>query len=839
MATPPPSITPAPQPPPQRGDRATFSDRVDRWVTWMSAAPAEFQAVASNTYTNAQEAFGSANSAAASASGAVGARDAAITARDQAGASASSASTSANNAAASALAAKNSADSASAVTGIPPVTGNATKSLRVNAAGTAMEWVQDGAALGFTPVQQGGGTGQDSVKVNIGRATGLSSALRVALNGADVGYIPTSSTSPASKITYPAPVAAPSFEGAGSALTGITASQVGTMTSGGVARTQAAKNTDVITPKDFGAVVNGAADDTAAVTQAAAYANAQMVPALVPKRARSTLTTLVGTERIQTAYSEPSETDLIGVKLQKVVEGATLVIDCYGDSTMWGADTANLSNQAPEPSPARLQAILQRYYNNYSITVRNRAISGSSIEQMLAGTGSYTQPFEQVMAESNASIVYMNHCINSEGSVDADEYKRSLHKVAEIIRKYGKSPVFCTPNPVLAFALANLARTEKQKLFAQVMRQVCKEAAIPMVDNYTFVMKALQSGKYRVNQVIPDGVHPSNEFYGLMGQNMAIPLIAPSEKFSAANAFLPGISPQVRVTSGNGAISQNSRMGGATVTGTVGVQSLCVAFVVDEPGLDIYVAAPLWENGSTVAGCSIDRVVVVPQFNFNTPTFSGGTFIQDHEYLLISNATPGLHFVEFDTNGGGLGIYYVRTRKTFYEKSLFTGASSNYRKRLLQDYEHFSTSANGVALLDEFPTPHLLDNFDFEFTASLGVSEGVVVSGSVIADEVSLVSYQAGFIVGLDDNGFVSVWENRTGVYTKVLTGPTDVRNTRAKYYVSVKAGGNLQISVFRAGAMVGTATLTKKLYGGLFGFWKAGVGSFTVEYVDRLQRSV
>lgn len=65
--TPPPTITPAPAPAPQRGDRATFSSRVDAFVTWISAVVAQFQAVATNVYSNAVDAFNNATNAAASA----------------------------------------------------------------------------------------------------------------------------------------------------------------------------------------------------------------------------------------------------------------------------------------------------------------------------------------------------------------------------------------------------------------------------------------------------------------------------------------------------------------------------------------------------------------------------------------------------------------------------------------------------------------------------------------------------------------------------------------------------------------------------------------------------
>jgi hypothetical protein len=66
-ATPPPLIDPAPTPAPQRGDRATFRDRVDAFITWLTAAVALFQAVADNVYANAIQVYSWALSAAVSA----------------------------------------------------------------------------------------------------------------------------------------------------------------------------------------------------------------------------------------------------------------------------------------------------------------------------------------------------------------------------------------------------------------------------------------------------------------------------------------------------------------------------------------------------------------------------------------------------------------------------------------------------------------------------------------------------------------------------------------------------------------------------------------------------
>lgn len=85
MPTTPPGYTPPPADLPQRGDRATFSSRVDAWVTWFSTVIlTQLAAMIANAYTNAVDAFNSATAAAASAAASL---------------------TSANNSAASAIAA--------------------------------------------------------------------------------------------------------------------------------------------------------------------------------------------------------------------------------------------------------------------------------------------------------------------------------------------------------------------------------------------------------------------------------------------------------------------------------------------------------------------------------------------------------------------------------------------------------------------------------------------------------------------------------------------------------------------------------------------------------------
>lgn len=63
----PPTIDPVPTPIPQRGDPDTFGDRYDAKIRWDQTAQPQFQAVATNVYNNATEAYNQALASAASA----------------------------------------------------------------------------------------------------------------------------------------------------------------------------------------------------------------------------------------------------------------------------------------------------------------------------------------------------------------------------------------------------------------------------------------------------------------------------------------------------------------------------------------------------------------------------------------------------------------------------------------------------------------------------------------------------------------------------------------------------------------------------------------------------
>ncbi|MGL5707910.1 MAG: phage tail fiber protein, partial [Aeromonas sp.] len=81
--------------------------------------------------------------------------------------------------------------------------------------------------------------------------------------------------------------------------------------------------------------------------------------------------------------------------------GNALNIACFGDSTMWGATIGNLGAQDPNNAPASLGKALSLLYgvNN---NIVNRAISGTTLRQMLEGTDGSGAPFEYHVSQGSA-----------------------------------------------------------------------------------------------------------------------------------------------------------------------------------------------------------------------------------------------------------------------------------------------------------------------------------------------------------------------------------------------------------------------------------------------------
>lgn len=182
------------------------------------------------------------------------------------------------------------------------------------------------------------------------------------------------------------------------------------------------------------------------------------------------------------------------------------VIDYHGDSTVWGWDGAAAGNRVATPAPTAFLNALPSPPQN---VVNNLGVSGTTACSLLDGTGGYA-PWADLMRNSNATHVIVNHAINDEKYYGLTQYRNCLTQLATIARAEGKQIVFETPNPV-----ANAAVSD----FVSAMRSVAQAQGVPVIDQHQYLLDQL--GSRDLEEMVPDGEHPNQQTYLLKGQYAA------------------------------------------------------------------------------------------------------------------------------------------------------------------------------------------------------------------------------------------------------------------------------------------------------------------------------
>lgn len=302
---------------------------------------------------------------------------------------------------------------------------------------------------------------------------------------------------------------------------------------------------------------------------------------------------------------------------KQLVAGGTFIIDCYGDSTMWGATPGNTGVQNTFNPPAVLKATILNLYNA-NLTVNNYGISGTTMAQMLAGTDGSGSTFASKMASTSATLIYCNHGINdSQLDNDIHQYRLNVIEFVRLCRLYNKVPVLITPNinpAVPSAAIITEAKSKRLRKYVNVMRQVAHDLDVDLVDNFYYYEQTTRM----VSPValVPDGAHPATEGYKMSGRNMAIPLVSAhtlrkawDKAGLAGSTYFDNISNTRQYqTTGGPFYRFEGNLSGVRTAGLTGIN---MAVVLDRPTDDTVLAvyglqwasgtiSDLYENGSAL-----------------------------------------------------------------------------------------------------------------------------------------------------------------------------------------------------------------------------------------------
>ena len=179
-------------------------------------------------------------------------------------------------------------------------------------------------------------------------------------------------------------------------------------------------------------------------------------------------------------------------------------IAMYGDSTTAGWSWNGTSYVIlTENEPAVVQSLLQAKCP--SVTVVNKGVVGASLDNLLAGTGGYTQPWTQEMAASPANIVVFNFGINDshEPGMTVQAFDAQVRETISIGQAAGKLMVIETSNPITQ---------NSDALFPQLVadeRLVAQQLHVAIIDQFAYLSQ-LDWGAY-----LSDGVHPTAAGYAL------------------------------------------------------------------------------------------------------------------------------------------------------------------------------------------------------------------------------------------------------------------------------------------------------------------------------------
>jgi acyl-CoA thioesterase-1 len=194
-----------------------------------------------------------------------------------------------------------------------------------------------------------------------------------------------------------------------------------------------------------------------------------------------------------------------------------------GDSTSVGYELINGTYVRTGIVDQDLQTDLQTQLGN-TVTLSNTGIAGSTLEQLLAGTDGFPQPYAQFIAASNGNPVIENFALNEAGE-SPSQFQQSLITFITLTEQAGKKPILEEPNP------ACVAGTMNQELiygngltmaaYVAVIDQVAQSYNLPLIKQYEQI-KAMPN----FCALMSDGIeHPGNALYAIKAQNQTAVLL--------------------------------------------------------------------------------------------------------------------------------------------------------------------------------------------------------------------------------------------------------------------------------------------------------------------------
>lgn len=189
-----------------------------------------------------------------------------------------------------------------------------------------------------------------------------------------------------------------------------------------------------------------------------------------------------------------------------------VMIEAYGDSTMWGFDP-EINRRSDNTIPIVMETTMKSDYG-LNVTVVNMGVGSSTVKTLVEGTDGVKLPWQQQLASSGARYVIMNFGLNdvlSSVGESPDEYREYLSKFVQYARQAGKIPVFSEPSPT-----CDPLRTRLPE-YLLILRDVAATQNVPVIAQYDYLQALPNWSDY----IKLDCVHPNSYVYSIMGKRAA------------------------------------------------------------------------------------------------------------------------------------------------------------------------------------------------------------------------------------------------------------------------------------------------------------------------------
>lgn len=188
--------------------------------------------------------------------------------------------------------------------------------------------------------------------------------------------------------------------------------------------------------------------------------------------------------------------------LQRMAQGDTVKVICYGNSITYGVDVEQVV-RVDSTYPDALQAGLRAYFNNTAIHVINQGIGGWTAEQAFGASDS-------LVTGLSPHLVIIEFGINDKyQGYSPESYALYLDSLVAHLQQQDITVLLMSPTPLATSQEAH----DDLKHFGEAARQVAINRQVAFFDMHTAMVRRINNSSLPLETIMPDYIHYGPDYY--------------------------------------------------------------------------------------------------------------------------------------------------------------------------------------------------------------------------------------------------------------------------------------------------------------------------------------